>query len=363
MEPDEMTLTPAATANGHVRAKTCRSADADERLWLTKLTPYREPRFWRSLAELTMTALPFALLWLAMWISLGYSYWLCLLLALPASGFLVRLFMIQHDCGHGSFFRRRLANDWIGRVIGVLTLTPYGYWRRTHAMHHATSANLDRRGTGDLPTLTVAEYLGCSTYGRLCYRLLRNPLVLLSIVPFYLFVLKHRLPLELMDGGKDVWISAMSTNLAIAGLVVGAGSLMGYENFLLVQVPITLLASSIGVWLFYVQHQFEETWWAEDGEWSFHAGAMRGSSHLELPAPLRWLTANIGIHHVHHLCSRIPCYRLAEVLRDYPELRRVGRLSLRHSLGCLRLALWDEDKGRLVAFREANRTTPRATCK
>ena len=288
-----------------------------------------------------------------MLLSLSWSYWLCLLLAVPAAGFLVRLFMIQHDCGHGSFFRRRRANDWLGRVLGVLTLTPYGYWRRTHAMHHATSGHLDRRGTGDIDTLTVREYQSLPVWRRAFYRVTRHPIVVLGVGPFYLFVLKHRLPVRLMNAGRDPWISVMSTNLAIAVVVGLLVAVLGVRDFLLVQAPITLLASSAGVWLFYVQHQFEDTYWERGGDWNLHAGALHGSSHYDLPPVLRWFTANIGIHHVHHLCSRIPSYRLGEALREHPELREVSRLTLKESVRCLGLALWDEDKRRLVSFREA----------
>jgi acyl-lipid omega-6 desaturase (Delta-12 desaturase) len=285
--------------------------------------------------------------------SLRYSYWLCLLLAVPAAGFLVRLFMIQHDCGHGSFFRRRLANDWLGRTLGVLTLTPYGYWRRTHAMHHATSGHLGRRGTGDVDTLTVREYQSLPAWRRALYRLKRHPIVVLGLGPFYMFVLQHRLPVRLMRAGWQPWLSVMSTNLAIAAVIGLLVALLGARDFLLVQAPIILLASSAGVWLFYVQHQFEHTWWAWDADWNLHTGALHGSSHYDLPPVLRWFTANIGIHHVHHLSSRIPCYRLGEALRDHPELREVSRLTLMESFRCLRLALWDEDQRRLVGFREA----------
>jgi acyl-lipid omega-6 desaturase (Delta-12 desaturase) len=330
-----------------------RSDVPDERRWIAALAPYREPKLARSLVELVVTAVPFVALWLLMLLSLRYSYWLSLFLSVPTAGFLVRLFMIQHDCGHGSFFRRRRANDWLGRVLGVLTLTPYGYWRRTHAMHHATSGNLDRRGTGDIDTLTVREYQSLPVWRRGFYRLTRHPVVVLGVGPLYLFVLKHRLPVRLMRAGKGPWLSVMTTNLAIALLGGSAIAVLGLGDFLLVQAPITLLASSAGVWLFYVQHQFEDTYWAWNADWNIHAGALHGSSHYDLPPVLRWFTANIGIHHVHHLCSRIPCYRLGETLRDHPELREAGRLTLNDSFHCLRLALWDEDERRLVGFRDA----------
>jgi omega-6 fatty acid desaturase (delta-12 desaturase) len=335
-------------------ARASRPTEANARDWVKALAPYREPSLGRSLAELAVTAVPFVILWLLMLLSLRYSYWLCLLLAVPAAGFVVRLFMIQHDCGHGSFFRRRRANDWLGRVIGVLTLTPYGYWRRTHAMHHATSGHLDRRGTGDVDTLTVREYQSLPAWRRARYRLKRHPLVLLGLGPFYLFVLSHRLPLHLMRAGRDPWVSVMSTNLAIAAVIGVLVALVGVRDFLLVQAPITLLASSAGVWLFYVQHQFEHTYWERKPDWNLHDGALQGSSHYDLPPVLRWFTANIGIHHVHHLASRIPCYRLAEALHEHPELRSVSRLTLTESFRCLRLALWDEDQRRLVGFADAH---------
>ena len=306
-------------ADWHDRASP--AAEPDARHWVTMLAPYRESSPGRSLAELFVTVVPFVALWLAMLLSLRYSYWLCLMLAVPAAGFLVRLFMIQHDCGHGSFFRRRRANDWLGRVLGVLTLTPYGYWRRTHAMHHATSGHLDRRGMGDIDTLTVREYQSLPAWRRALYRLKRHPIVVLGLGPFYLFVLKHRLPVRLMRAGREPWLSVMSTNLAIAAVAGLLMAILGVRDFLLVQAPITLLASSAGVWLFYVQHQFEHTYWERGADWNLHTGALHGSSHYDLPPVLRWFTANIGIHHVHHLASRIPCYRLGEALRAHPELR------------------------------------------
>jgi omega-6 fatty acid desaturase (delta-12 desaturase) len=357
---------PLAAASGPDRASSNLSAapshDTDpgapleDKQWLKILARYREPDPRRSVYELLITAVPFFVLWGVMLLCLQYGYWLTLIIAVPAAGFLVRLFMIQHDCGHGSFFRRAAANHWVGRAIGVLTLTPYDYWRRTHAIHHAGSGNLERRGTGDVTTLTVSEYLGRSRWRRLSYRLVRNPLILLALGPIYIFLLKNRLPVELMDGGKEVWISAMATNGAIATIVVAMSWLVGIESFLLVQLPITLLASTIGIWLFYVQHQFEETYWDHQEDWSFHAGAIQGSTFFDLPAPLRWFTANIGVHHVHHLASRIPSYRLGEVLRDHPRLREVSRLTLRDSFRCFRLALWDEQQRRLVSFRDLRAT-------
>ena len=322
--------------------------------WTRILNHYREPNGTRSLVELAITLGPLAVLWTAMWAVLHFfgAWWLCLLIAVPTAGFLVRLFMIQHDCGHGAFFPHKAVNDWIGRLIGVLTMTPYDFWRRTHSMHHATSGNLDRRGMGDIDTLTVREYLSRSRLRRLQYRLYRHPLVMFGFGPAYLFLLQHRLPVGLMRAGWQPWLSTMLTNAAMALIAATLIWFIGLKAFLLVQLPVILLAASLGVWLFYVQHQFEETSWDENKNWNLHEAALHGSSHYDLPPVLRWFTANIGIHHVHHLCSRIPFYRLTRVLRDHPELGDIGRLTLWQSLSCVRLVLWDEDHKKLVSFRE-----------
>jgi omega-6 fatty acid desaturase (delta-12 desaturase) len=315
---------------------------------------YRGPHHGRSLFELAITIGPLILLWFAMWELLSISYWLCLPLAVPAAGFLVRLFMIHHDCGHGAFFRGRRLNDWVGRAIGVLTLTPYDFWRRTHNVHHASSGNLDRRGIGDITTLTVREYLAMSRWQRIRYRLYRHPLVMFGVGPAYLFILQHRVPFGLMREPAS-WLSTMVTNAAIALVVAGMMWLVGVGPFLLVHLPIILLGASIGVWLFYVQHQFEDTVWAENADWRLPHAALHGSSHYDLPQVLRWFTANIGVHHVHHLCSRIPYYRLPQVLRDHPQLREIGRLTLIESIRCVRFALWDELRNRLISFRDLRR--------
>jgi len=328
------------------------AAVTDMRALTQSLTRYREPNHGRSVVEILITVVPFVLLWLLMWLSLPIGYGLYLLLAIPASGFLVRLFMIQHDCGHGSFFRHRLLNDWLGRVIGVFTLTPYDYWRHAHGIHHATSGNLDLRGIGDIDTLTVREYLALSRWRRFGYRLYRHPIIMFGIGPTYLFILRHRLPFGLTKEGWGPWVSTMATNGAIALVVAALMWRIGVWPFLLVHLPITIVGGAIGVWLFYVQHQFEHTVWSESRDWSFPTAALYGSSHYDLPCVLRWFTANIGVHHVHHLCSRIPFYRLPLALRHHPDLANVGRLTLGQSLACVRLVLWDETARRLITFRE-----------
>lgn len=341
--------------NGNIAARPLVVPETPS--WTRVLAHYREPNLFRSITEIVITLLPLLALWALAWAAYFFGlWWLSLVIAVPAAGFLVRLFMIQHDCGHGSFFRHRLANDWVGRVLGVLTMTPYDFWRRTHAIHHATSGHLERRGIGDVDTLTVREYLALSWLGRLRYRAYRHPLVLFGFGPAYLFLVRQRLPFGLMRGaGWQPWISTMATNLAIAAIAAGLIWLIGVWPFLLVHLPIMLLAASIGVWLFYVQHQFEDTYWAHDGEWTYQDAALFGSSHYELPGILRWFTANIGMHHVHHLCARIPYYRLPRALADHPELRGMSRLTIMQSFRCVRLTLWDEARRRLVSFREARK--------
>lgn len=330
-------------------------AAMDPRALMQALARYREPSQSRSVLEIIITVVPFVGLWWLSLVTLDVGYGLHLLFAVPAAGFLVRLFMIQHDCGHGAFFRDRSANDWVGRLLGVFTMTPYDLWRRTHAVHHATSGNLDQRGIGDIDTLTVDEYLSRSRLGRLRYRLYRHPIVMFGFGPAYLFLIQHRLPVGLMRSGLAVWVSAMATNFGIALIAALMIWMVGVEAFFLVHLPIMVIAASIGVWLFYVQHQFEDTTWEHDSKWNLHAAALHGSSHYDLPLVLRWFTANIGMHHVHHLASRIPFYRLPRVLRDYPELADTGRLTLLESFSCVWLVLWDAPRRRLISFRELNR--------
>jgi omega-6 fatty acid desaturase (delta-12 desaturase) len=320
--------------------------------WLTLLARYREPMLIRSLFELVVTLVPFIALWALAWAALSISAWLALALALLNGAFLVRIFIIQHDCGHGSFLANRKAQDWIGRTLGVLTLTPYAVWKRTHSIHHAHHGDLDHRGIGDVLTLTIDEYRARPALSRLMYRLYRHPVVLFVLGPSYVFILQNRLPLGLMKSGWRYWASAIGTNAMIGialALIIWFGGLM---PVLLIFLPTSVVAATIGVWLFYVQHQFEETHWARGEQWQLHQAALEGSSHYVLPQPLRWLSGNIGIHHVHHLYSRIPFYRLPEVLRDHRELAEAQRLTIRESIATIRLHLWDEKRGKLVSFAE-----------
>ncbi|SHH82871.1 fatty acid desaturase [Marivita hallyeonensis] len=330
------------------QATSTRSA----REWARVLNTYREPNAWRSWYEVAVTIGPFVFLWAFAWWSLDVSYWLTFVIALVNGAFLLRLFIIQHDCGHGAFFANRTLSDWLGRVLGVLTLTPYDVWRQSHSIHHGTTGNLHRRGIGDIHTLTVKEYKALSMPRRIQYRLYRNPIVLFGLGPGYLFLVENRIPVCFPDKAK-YWLSAMATN---AGILVALGLILyfgGIVPILLIFLPTTLLAATAGMWLFYVQHQFEDTHWEEEDAWNVQDAAFQGSSHYVMPKVLQWASGNIGIHHVHHLQSRIPFYRLTEVLRDHGELAFNNRLTIRESLRNARLHLWDEDKKQLMSFSQA----------
>jgi len=320
------------------------------REWLIELSKYREPSHTRSIVEIVITLVPLLTLFgLAYW-SMSVSYWLALALSIPAGAFVVRLFMILHDCSHGAFFRQKHANLWVGRVLGVLTMTPFDEWRKSHTTHHRTSGNLDKRGIGDIGMLTVNEYKSRSFWGKFAYRAYRHPLTLFLLGPIYVFLLRHRLPDGIKTANTKSWVSAMGTNAGIALVVTGIIYFFGLKSFL------NIVAGAIGIWLFYVQHQFEETHWEQDEDWQMHDAALYGSSHYDLPHVLKWMTANIGVHHVHHLYARIPFYRLSKVLREHPRLADIRRMTLLESFKCVKLQLWDENKRKLVSYAEARAT-------
>lgn len=338
--------------NAHSDLTAPAPGTTSSRDWIKILADYREPNLLRSAFETAISVIPFLLLWALAWWSLSISYWLAFGISLVNAAFLLRLFTIQHDCGHGAFFASRTVSDWVGRVIGVLTLTPYDVWRRTHSAHHSGSGNLAKRGMGDIHTYTVAEFQALSRLERLKYRIYRHPITLFGFGPGYLFLLQNRLPLGLMRHTR-YWISAIGTNIAIFAALATIWYFGGFAPILLIFLPSTLLAATAGMWLFYVQHQFEHTHWDQDDDWQLHDAALHGSSHYVMPAVLQWFSANIGIHHVHHLYSRIPFYRLTEVLRDHAELANCNRLTIRQSLSCARLHLWDEKSKRLLSFSQA----------
>lgn len=325
------------------------------RRWKDILSPYFGADTWRSILQLTVSAGLFFGTWAVMLWSLDVHYGITLALAVLAAGFLMRLFMIQHDCGHGSYFKSQRAANAVGFVIGVLTLTPYHYWRKTHAIHHAHSGDLDLRSFGEIETLTIREYEALSPRQRLQYRVYRNPLILFGPGAAFQFLVKHRYPWDVPRQWKREWRSVWWTNVALAAVVALAWVTIGIERFLLVQAPITLFACAMGVWLFYVQHQYEEGYWHRHEDWNYYDAALHGSSFLVLPKPLQWLTANIGLHHVHHLSSRIPNYRLQRVHDENPELWEVTRMGILDGVKTLRLALWDERANRLISFSEYRR--------
>ncbi len=327
--------------------------------WNALLAPYRSPILWKSVWQLTSTALLFVVAWAATAAALSVGSWLVLLLAVPTAMMVVRLFMIQHDCGHASFFRNRRANSVVGSLLGVITLVPYTYWRKTHALHHAGSGDLDGRELGDIDTLTVREYLGLSRLKRALYRCYRHPLVLLVVGPAWQFVLKHRLPLDIPRSWTREWASVHWTNIGIAVVAGVMCWLVGWRTFLAVQVPVTLIAGAIGVYLFYVQHQYEDTYWRYREAWNYYAAGLEGASHFVMPRILQWCTANIGLHHIHHIASRIPNYRLQQAFDAIPALREATVLTLPASVKTLWLTLWDEDDKRLIGFRELRRIRDR----
>lgn len=322
--------------------------------WKKAVSKYRESSFWRATWQILNTLGSYVLVWYAIWLSLGTSWWITTPLAVLAGGLLVRIFIILHDCGHGSFFRSRRANRFWGFVCGVLTFTPSFRWRRRHARHHATSGNLDRRGTGDIWTMTVQEYLDASRWQRLAYRVARNPVVLFVFGPPILMLGIERIPSgqDMPRERRSVWW----TNLAVLGMVAGLGSVFGFANYLLIQLIIVMVAGSAGVWLFYVQHQFAGTYWARSGEWDYTTAALRGSSYYRLPKVLQWFSGNIGFHHIHHLNPSIPNYNLERCHLASPLVREVQPLTLLASLKSMSLRLWDESGQRLVGFRQLRRS-------
>jgi omega-6 fatty acid desaturase (delta-12 desaturase) len=315
--------------------------------WQGVVSKYAYPETWRSLWQVFNSVIPFFVGWYLMYRSLEVGYWLTLLLAVPTAGFMMRCFIIFHDCCHGSFFRSMKANDRLGLVIGVLVLTPFQQWRHSHAMHHATAGDLDRRGIGDVYTMTVEEYLAAPWYKKVGYRIMRSPLILFTVGSFLVFTVTHRFFEK--SAGKRERSSVIWTNLAIATVVAWLMLEIGWAAFLLVEVPILLIACGVGVWLFYVQHNFDPTYWERHAEWEFFNAGMDGSSFYKLPKLLQWFTGNIGFHHIHHLSPKIPNYKLEECHNENPEFQ-IEPLTFQHSLKSLFFRLWDEKEKMLVGW-------------
>ena len=321
------------------------------RCWRESLAPYAEPRIGRSVLDLVTSVVPYLGLTAAAYAVLQLSDLLALLFAVPAAGFLLRTFIVFHDCTHGSFFANRTANKWVGVACGLVVFTPFHSWRHEHAVHHATAGDLDHRGMGDVDTLTVAEYRELTRPGRLGYRLMRNPFVMLVLGPLWAMMLEPRL----VPGWarQRFWRKILATDLALVALIGALCAFFGWSEVLLVQLPAAMLAGAAGVWLFYVQHQFEGVYWQRHDSWSYPESALRGSSYLKLPKVLQFFTGNIGLHHVHHLSPRIPNYNLQRAHDENPVFHDVPTLNLWDAVGTLRLKLYDEQRGQLVGFSAA----------
>jgi acyl-lipid omega-6 desaturase (Delta-12 desaturase) len=327
-----------------------------------QLREYARPRLWRSLLDLATSVVPYVGLTAFMYVSLGWNIWLTLGLAVPTAAFLLRTFIVFHDCGHGSFFASKAANRWLGRFTALLVWQPFENWRFDHAVHHGTAGDLDRRGQGDVPTLTIEEYYGRPWTQRLGYRLFRHPLVMFGLGPLFARVIRPRLVPR--SARPRIRRSVIGTDVALMVLIGLLCWLVGWREYMLVQLPMVLLAGGAGIWLFYVQHQFEDTYWQSADDWSYADAALRGSSYLKLPKLLRFFTGNIGLHHVHHLSARVPNYNLQRAHDENPIFHDVPTLSLSDGLRSVRLKLWDADRGRLVTFAAATdeaRRWPTAT--
>jgi omega-6 fatty acid desaturase (delta-12 desaturase) len=333
-------------------------AGAGRSSWRQAVASYQSPDLRRSLWQIVNTFVPYIVLWILMVRSLAVSYWLTLALAVPAAGFLVRIFIFFHDCGHGSFFKSQRANDILGIITGILTFTPYYAWRRAHAIHHATAGDLDRRGVGDIWTLTVQEYLAAPTWKRLAYRIFRFPPVTFLIGPIVVFLILQRFPTG--EKAPRERLSVWATDLALLGVAALMSALIGLPAYLLIQMPVMVIAGAAGVWLFYVQHQFEDTYWERHANWDFATSAMQGASFYRLPKVLQWFSGNIGFHHIHHLSPKIPNYKLPACFAANPIFQQVTPITLRSSLKSLGLHLWDEESRRLVGFGHLKTVAGRA---
>lgn len=321
--------------------------------WRDLVKPYMSPDTRSSLWQIVNTLVPLIASYFLMYKSLSYSYWLTLALALPTGGFMMRTFIIMHDCGHGSFFKSSKANHWVGTICGILANTPYFQWTREHAIHHATSGDLDRRGVGDVVTLTVKEYLARTKWGRFTYRLYRNPLILFGVGPQYIFLINVRLVGK--NSGQRERRGVYLTNIALFTIWGSLIWAIGLQAFLLVWAPVQIVAGVTGVWLFYVQHQYEDTYWQSHKDWDYATAALMGSSYYKLPRLIQWFSGNIGFHHIHHLCPKIPNYKLEACHHENPYFQQAPTLTFWKSLRCVNLKLWDEDQQRMIGFGDLKR--------
>lgn len=320
-----------------------------DKTWRKLVGKYQNPSSLRSIWQLVNSVIPYIGLWVLMVLSLEVSYWLTFGLAILAGGMVVRMFIIFHDCGHGSFFKTSKANHWVGSILGVLVFTPYFNWRQSHSIHHASAGNLDKRGVGDVWTMTVEEYLASTPWKRLAYRVYRHPVIMFGVGPLLMFLGSHRLP-SYSHFKKRERYSIHWTNLALVGFIALMSWAIGFKNFWLIQLPVIWVASTVGLWMFYVQHQFEGVYWERAKNWDFVKAGLEGSSFYRLPKILQWFTGNIGFHHIHHLNPRIPNYLLEKCHKEN-RIFQVKPVDVLTSLKSLTYRLWDEKKGQLVNFR------------
>ncbi len=318
--------------------------------WVKVVAPYQKADPRKSTWQLINTLVPYFALWALMYFSLGVSYWLTLLLAIPAALFVVRIFVLQHDCGHGSFFNSKKVNDRVGMVLSIFTFVPYHYWRRTHAIHHSATGDLEHRGIGDFYTMTVSEYKSKTKWERIKYRLYRNPITMFVIAPTLVFIIGYRFDFLKRKHWEKEKRGLLYTNLALLALVIVMSYLVGFTNYLLIQLPITFIATGIGSWFFYVQHNFEDAYWDEAPTWDYTTAALHGSSYYKLPPVLKWFTGSIGFHHIHHLSPKIPNYKLEKCHNDNELFQNPQTLTISTSFQTMNLSLWDEDRGKLISF-------------
>lgn len=318
--------------------------------WKNLVSKYQKSDVLKSTWQFANSFLPFIVILYLMYVSLAISYGLTILLAFPAAGFVIRLFIFQHDCGHRSFFKSRKANDVTGTFLSIFTLTPYHYWKKSHSIHHASTGNLEQRGVGDIYTMTVEEYSRLSDWGKLKYRIYRNPFILFIVLPFFLFTVVYRFPSYRQIDLKPFHNSVYLTDILLGLLAGGIIWMIGLQAFLLIQIPVYFISSTAGMWIFYVQHQFEDTYWNNSDEWNYAQAAIKGSSYYKLPKVLQWFTGNIGFHHIHHLSPKIPNYRLEKCHEENPVFQEAVVLTLRSSLRSILLNLWDEKQKKLISF-------------
>lgn len=334
---------------------TAKNQPVIDRSWQKVIMKYNQPDLRKSIWQIINTLLPYLGLWYLMILSLEVSYWLTLLLAVIASGFLIRLFIIFHDCGHGSFFKSKRANNIVGMTFGILSFTPYNKWHNQHFEHHATTVNLDKRGLGDVWTMTLDEFRNSSKWKRLVYRAFRNPFLMFTIGPLFMILVQNRFTKKTMDR-KTRW-NVYFTNIVVVIMATGMSLLIGLKAYLLIQIPVLLISHVVGLWLFYIQHQFEDVSWNRNIHWDYKTAAIEGSSFLKLPAVLQWFTGNIGFHHLHHLSPRIPNYNLQKCHNENDLFRTVKPVTLFSTFKALNLSLWDEANRQLVRFRNVTATS------